>query len=217
MLKPHFLLIALCFAAVALPKDLTPVLSPEQTLYVNGRKIKFACETKNGIQADVAVFKDKLVFYAYITVENKGAKPIAIEQEKFFVLNTYDKELRRITDRELRRYYSAVASLPPPPKSEKRDLKIEPDGSGGFDVHESRSFDAAVDDFGAAWGAWNDRRRARKEIERLDKMYFRDTTIQPGETATGEVRYYAENVSDKTPITVVLQIEKTSFVFRLKE
>ena len=107
---------ALC--AEAGQKSLKPVPSEGQTVTVESEThIPVVAQTLNGVYVQASIVQRGELFKAGVILVNRRSQPIAVEQEKFFALNAYDRQFYRFSDYEVRDGWARLASLPslPPP------------------------------------------------------------------------------------------------------
>jgi hypothetical protein len=235
------LVLPLC---VALPvfsgsKYLKPQPTTDQQAMMHRGKYPFISQSIDGITAIAAVEQtNKETFTAWIAAMNSSGNPITIEQERFFLLNAYDKALYRFSDYELRESTLAWADMPPPPPPPPRryytitgtsigSYTLNPLGFGYYSLNGFSTQFYQVQEHYDYWGVIGaqigatinqilNQREARKYIEWLDANYFTNRVLESSnrdEWATQCVQFKAHYVSSRLPVTLVLDIEGTQFRF----
>jgi hypothetical protein len=243
-LRPAYLVVVLtvCFAlpVTADKGELKPVPAQGQHAVEMGKK-HFVEETKNGIKVVAEGYATSEVFTANIGIENDTQSAIPVEQERFFAFNAYDRSLYRVPDYEVRVTLAWAADEPPPPPPPPRhyytlrsdtyghysgDISLNDNGLGyvsinGFshtygEIQEHYDYSATLGYLvGATIRKAIERRKFRKAIEEVDKSYFRNGVIQPGQFANGVVIFSARsvNVSPRAPFKLIVFIGETNYQF----
>jgi hypothetical protein len=233
-------LITAATPAIAGQKVLKPELADGQFLTADAEtKIPIAAQRIGDIGVHVSVVRNGELFKSGIVVYNFGTEPITVEQEKFFLLNAYEKPLYRFPDYEIKEGWYRLAHMPrPAPPPPRRYYTIEENSNGRYSVNDLGAGYYSVDGFstrnftvsehydysgvigfqvGSAIKQAFDRRKAGKQIEALDKWYFQNRQVSANGDLAGLLFFQAIAVSPKTPVTLVLFVKGTQFRFTFAE
>ena len=100
------------------------------------------------------------------------------------------------------------------PKERAPSYTVKPDGVGGYRVEREESFDAVTDKFGALMADITNHRTAKKEMDQIEKLYFRDGAVAPGQEGGGFLMFDPIAATDTLAITVVVFVENQQFQFK---
>ena len=202
-------------------------------------KTPIAAQKIGDMGVHASVIRNGELFKAGIVIYNFGNEPLAVEQEKFFLLNAYGKLLYRFPDYEIKEGWYRLAHMPtpapPPPRRyytiegtsaehySVTDLGVGYYSVDGFSTHDftiSEHYDySGVLGFqlGSAIRGAFDRRKAREQIEALDRWYFQDGQVSANSNVAGLLFFQAMAVAPKAPVTLVLFVKGTRFTFTFTE
>lgn len=224
-------------------KRLTPLPSEAQKVEQYKDAALLIRETKNGIHASAALYKEKDIFKVWIFIANLGDKPFDVVQEKMFLLNAYGKVMYRFTDYELKRSWAALASVPmPPPPPPRTYYTVQSSGQSTYSVNQASNNYYSVDgvtnstatiqehadytasalaSIGDALQVAHNRRAAKKAIDVIDELYLQNRTLPPhGDPGQGNMNgilmFAPSLVSDKGPLSLVLFIDDQQFTFKFE-
>ncbi len=202
-------------------------------------KIPIVAQQIDGAYVQASVIKSGELFKVGVLVGNPSEQTIQLVQEKVFLLNAYGRQLYRLSDYEVREGWVRLLNLPPPPPPPpRRYYTIEGSGTadyrlndlgegystvtGGFSstyrVEEHYDYSATLGFvIGSRIRTALDRRKARKQIEMLDRYYFSNMDIPPHKQTERMLFFTAGAVSGRVPVTLVLVIGERQFKFVFSE
>jgi hypothetical protein len=215
------------------------MLAEDQRAFLEKQtQIPIATQTINGFYVQTSVVQRGDLFKVGLILVNHTDHTIPVEQEKFFLLNAYDRTLYRFPDYEVSAGWARLAHMrPPPPPPPRRYYTIEPSGSSNYTVLDLGSGYYSVSGFSPSYRVEEhydyaetlgyiigsrirhalDARKARQQIEALDRYYFRDIQLAPGQQAVGMIFFQPIGNSSRTPVKLILFIENTKFEFSFGE
>lgn len=176
-------------------------------------------EEKGGIYAEVGIRKlQRGYFSVQLLVINKTERPIMLEQERIFLLNKYERTMHRYSEYEIKAAWAKLAgSPPPPPPAPTYTYTVEPYGDGYVVREQEDGFRTLGWAIGSLLRRWKNKKRARKQIELIEKVYLRNEEIPSGHYLGGNLDFEAIASSDRTPLTLVMFIAEQRFQFVFSE
>ena len=237
---PAVVLMAAVLPAIAGQRALKPQLAEGQFLTADVEtNTPIGAQRIGDIGIHASVVQNGELFKSGIVIYNFGSQPLAVEQERFFMLNAYGKPLYRFPDYEIKEGWYRLAHLPPPvPPPPRRYYTIEGTSSGlysvidlgmgyysvdGFSTHDftvSEHYDYSgviAFQLGNAIARAFDRRKARQQIEGLDRWYFQNGHVPVNGDHAGLLFFQALAVSPGPPVMLILDVKGTQFRFVFTE